>query len=218
MREVMDQSKQIESDQFQYSADWIKKLESLEHWQQYWKQLSYFQQFITQADNVLEIGVGSGFTASYLRSKGFNVTTLDIDKSKKPDIIQNIALDPISGQYEIVSAFEVLEHIPEKYLSPILKNFHAIGAKHVLLSLPEYFPTFIRMEGRLPLIKNFSIRIKRPKFLPKPILTKHHHWEVNYDLSVTSEQLIHQFNLAGYQVENSELFMDKHYFVLTRIN
>lgn len=208
----------MDSNEFQYSADWINKLEPLEHWQQYWKQISYFQKFLNENDTVLEIGVGSGFTAAYLRSRGFNVTTMDIDESKNPDIVQNIALAPITGKYQIVSAFEVLEHIPENYLPVILRNIHSTGANYTLLSLPEYFPTFIRIEGRLPLFKSFSIKIKRPKFLPKPILTKHHHWEVNYSKSVAFEQLKHEFQLAGFKVMYTELYMDKHFFVLKRLD
>ena len=216
--EGMSQAGQVDSSEFQYSAEWINKLETVEHWQQYWKQISFFQKALSENDTVLEIGVGSGFTASYLRSMGFTVTTLDIDESKNPGIVQNIALDPIAGQYHVVSAFEVLEHIPEKYLPAILRNIHATGAKYFLLSLPEYFPIFIRFEGRLSIIKDFSIRIKRPKFLPNPILTKHHHWEVNSSKSVATDQLKQQFQQAGFKVLEAELFMDKHFFILKRID
>lgn len=33
------------------------------------------------------IGIGNGFVSRYLRDRGVNVTTLDIDKDLKPDVV-----------------------------------------------------------------------------------------------------------------------------------
>ena len=59
--------------------------------------------------HVLEIGVGSGFTANYLRSRGVQVTTLDIDHEKEPDSFLKFheKVDkPITTDY--VNMFEAL--------------------------------------------------------------------------------------------------------------
>ena len=67
-----------------YNSAWTKKLESLEHWNYYWHQQKIMQNFVLyRGEDFLEIGVGSGFSANYCRSKGAKVTTLDIDQEKK---------------------------------------------------------------------------------------------------------------------------------------
>ena len=76
--------------EYKYSAEWIYDLESEEHWRLYWNQQKLMQNKVSSGDNVLEIGVGSGFTANYLKSKSINVKTLDIDRGKKPDIVANL--------------------------------------------------------------------------------------------------------------------------------
>lgn len=35
---------------------------------------------------LLEVGIGNGFVSRYLRDRGVNVITLDIDKELKPDV------------------------------------------------------------------------------------------------------------------------------------
>lgn len=76
--------------EYKYSAEWIYDLESEEHWRLYWTQQKLMQGKVSLGDNVLEIGVGSGFTANYLKAKGVNIKTLDIDKGKESDIVANL--------------------------------------------------------------------------------------------------------------------------------
>jgi 16S rRNA A1518/A1519 N6-dimethyltransferase RsmA/KsgA/DIM1 with predicted DNA glycosylase/AP lyase activity len=73
------------------SSEWTKKLEKEFHWQLYWRQQNVMNNLIQPGDHLLEIGPGSGFTTNYLRSKGIQVTTLDLNPDKKPDIVANIA-------------------------------------------------------------------------------------------------------------------------------
>ena len=65
----------IEGVEYKYSAEWIYDLESEEHWRLYWNQQKLMQNKVSSGDNVLEIAVGSGFTANYLKSKSINVKT-----------------------------------------------------------------------------------------------------------------------------------------------
>ena len=81
---------------YRYSTSWIYKLETEQHWRLYWHQQKLMEGKVKPGDSVLEIGVGTGFTANYLRSKGVNVTTLDIDADKKPDIVANIVTYKLS--------------------------------------------------------------------------------------------------------------------------
>ena len=88
--------------EFNYDAVWTKKLESKEHWLLYWKQQWLLTKYLRQKDTILEIGVGSGFTANYLRNKNYTVTTLDIDNKKKPDIVANIVDYKLKTNYDFI--------------------------------------------------------------------------------------------------------------------
>ena len=57
-------------------------MEEEEHWRLYWNQQKIAESKIQAGDRVLEIGLGTGFTANYLRGRGVRVTTLDIDAEK----------------------------------------------------------------------------------------------------------------------------------------
>ena len=69
----------VDGVEYRYSSDWVHKLESEEHWRSYWQQLKLALPELEEGDTILEIGPGSGFVTNYLRSKGYKVTTLDID-------------------------------------------------------------------------------------------------------------------------------------------
>ena len=66
--------------QRKYSSDWINKLETREHWLSYWHQIKLMKGHIKPNDSLIEIGIGSGFTSNYLRSKNINALTVDVDR------------------------------------------------------------------------------------------------------------------------------------------
>ena len=92
---------------YNYSSDWIYKLENELHWMYYWKQQEQLSQILHPGESILEIGVGSGFTSNYLKAKGYRVTTIDIDEEKKPDIVANIVTHNFADKFDHVIAFEV---------------------------------------------------------------------------------------------------------------
>ena len=53
-----------------FSSKWINQLESEEHWLSYWYQLKLMSKEVKPNDNLIEIGIGTGFTSNYLISKG----------------------------------------------------------------------------------------------------------------------------------------------------
>ena len=94
-----------------YSSNWIHKLETREHWLSYWHQLKLMEGHVEQKDSLVEIGIGSGFTSNYLRSKKVEVLTIDIDKEKSPDIVSDAASFKPDKNYDHFCAFEVFEHM-----------------------------------------------------------------------------------------------------------
>ncbi len=119
--------------EYQYSTDWVHQLESEQHWRLYWQQQNLMDGYIAEDDHLLEIGVGTGFTANYLRAKNLTVTTADIDKGKNPGIVTNIVSYDFPDSYDSVLAFEVFEHIPFSEFASLLPRLH--GAVRSTFSL-----------------------------------------------------------------------------------
>jgi len=97
---------------FYYESEWIHKLETKEHWNSYWIQQKLIEEFVHKDENLLEIGVGSGFCSNYLKSRGFSITTLDIDKDKKPIRKTGKYFSPEKRKYRIKKEKKSINLIP----------------------------------------------------------------------------------------------------------
>jgi len=162
---------------YTYASEWIHKLENFLHWTYYWHQADLIRSKIKEGDRILEIGVGTKFTANYLRSKGFEVVTMDIDPDKKPDIVGNIVEDELKEDFDYVLAFEVFEHIPFDDFKQVLGKLGRICRKGLLISLPRNEKQWLKLTAELPGKKTYGFRIAT---LRKKIISEHHHWEVDF--------------------------------------
>lgn len=78
--------------------------------------------------------------------------------------------------YDVVCAFQVLEHLPYEQFNLALHELARVSRKHVLLSLPHFGPSF-RIFIKIPLFPELRYAFK----FPYPI--KHnwngqHYWEI----------------------------------------
>ena len=73
-------------------------------------------------DALIEIGIGSGFTSNYLRSKNINVLTVDIDEQKLPDVVSDATKFIPDKNYDHFCAFEVFEHMKFDEMNIVLKT------------------------------------------------------------------------------------------------
>lgn len=195
---------------YRYSSDWIHELESELHWRYYWFQQHLMQKRIKPGDQVLEIGPGTHFTANYLQSKGVEVTTVDIDAEKKPDIVANIVSWEWPQSWDHILAFEVLEHIPfikVKQLLEIMKN-HA--RKNLFISVPVSEYRLFRCEWSLPLIGRHVLDLTIPR---KRILAMHHFWEMGL-FNRSKKELESLLQQSGYTIAESKKVWSLHYWVL----
>lgn len=129
--------------------------------------------------DILEIGIGNGFTSTFLRMAGYDVTTADINGDLKPDYVAPLGDLPglVDGrEFGLVACCEVLEHMPWEEFE------HSIAAMRKLspnlyLTLPNY-AKFVGFSGYLdiPRIRRL-FNIGMWLNLPRKI-TPEHFWEV----------------------------------------
>jgi len=161
--------------EYKYSAEWIYDLESEEHWRLYWNQQKLMQNKVSSGDNVLEIGVGSGFTANYLKSKSINVKTLDIDRGKKSDIVANLVEYQFQINYDHVLAFEVFEHIPFVEFKGVVEKISNVCKKYIFLSVPRNEKVWLQFDFQLPIIGKKEFRFVT---LKGKVAEPAHFWEI----------------------------------------
>ena len=163
---------------YSYNSRWISKLEGESRWRMYWQQQQLMDGLIAPGDELLEIGPGNGFTSNYLRSRGFAVTTLDIDEGKRPDIVANIVKYDFPTACDAILAFEVFEHIPYEEFEKVVPRLAAAARGHVFLSLPRNelvpFRISLKLGGRR---REHTFERRR---LEGMIRETHHFWELDH--------------------------------------
>ena len=187
----------VDDVEYKYGAEWTKVLEERHHWEFYWYQQKLMEGFVTPGqDQVLELGVGSGFAANYCRSRGLDVTTLDIDEEKKPDIVANVVTYDFERKYDHLMAFEILEHIPYDQFERIIRKIPEFISGYAFISLPRNERVVFNLNLRLPKFRPVSYQWR---ILKKNITCKAHHWELDYG-EYTNRRVESLFTDAGLRV------------------
>jgi methionine biosynthesis protein MetW len=126
---------------------------------------------IDDGASLLDVGCGTGGFLQQVRKARPNVHCKGIDFSERAiEIVRSlgfdaekgdVAIDPIVGQFDFVSCFEVLEHIPDAEAA--LGRLKAAFRKKLLLSVPNvgYWLCRVRLMfvGRSPLT-NCQLHVK----------------------------------------------------------
>jgi hypothetical protein len=94
-------------------------------------------------DKVLEIGPGESFVADYLRSLGITYDTLDSAPETNPTILKDLRdwdpeLSGTVGEYDMVAAFQILEHTPYCEFSANINKLASATNKYLFVSLPYH--------------------------------------------------------------------------------
>lgn len=150
----------------------------------YWHQINEVMSL--KPKKVLEMGIGNGFVARYLKEKGLDVITLDVVQELKPDATGSVLSIPFASEsFDIATCFEVLEHLPYSDFKKALEEIRRVSKKHVILSLPDHTSVY-RFDIELPRIKPIKKLIPHP--FPRPAPHKYdgvHYWIIgrtNYPL------------------------------------
>ena len=104
---------------------------------------SHYMQMVTIQNlgvkSVLEIGPGENFSVNYMSSLGIQYDTMDIIEESQPTILGKLEdLDELKykSTYDLVCAFQMLEHSPYDNFVPNLNKMALMAKKYVFISLP----------------------------------------------------------------------------------
>lgn len=142
-------------------------------------------QLLGGSRTVLIVGPGQGLEVQVLRWRGYDVTTLDIDPVFKPDHVGSVhQMDMfVDGQFDVVIASHVLEHLAVPYLDPALREIARVG-RYALIYLPVHgrhlqlraIPGFKDLD--LSLIFDVRNPLARPDGVIPRYMAGQHFWEV----------------------------------------
>lgn len=179
-----------------------KTYDSKKRFCSYWHQIDEIMDLNHR--RVLEIGVGSGFTARYLKAKGVSVVTIDIEKVLRPDITADIIHLPFKdSSFDIVACFELLEHLPYEDFTRCLSEISRVTNRRAVLSLPDAGRIF-RYLFELPFTVNAIKGIITMPRLKKLVhqFDGYHYWEIakaGYPL----KRIMKDIDGAGFRIEKN---------------
>ncbi len=170
--------------------------------------ISYFYQVDLSGDldpkRILEIGKGNGFFSDYMKKLGYSVTTCDFDANLKPDVVADVRQLPFKdGEFDLVTAFEILEHIPFEDLPKALTALSRVTSRHAVISLP-YKSTGIEATFRFPGVRTLFRKLFLNLFIRIPLkfggikVSGQHYWEIdawNYRLPKVRAEIAKHFNI-----------------------
>ena len=186
----------------QYSSKWTEKIGSRMLWNFYWMQQNIMEPFIQKKHALIEMGVGSGFCSNYLKSRGFNIQTIDIDADKKPDIVCDATNWKPKEACDGFLAFQVFEHMPFEIFEKTIQNVSKAKIEYLYVSVPHNLMSKrVLFRGNVYLAKlgNFDLDIRWPFWGKAPISSQMHLWELG-DENVTLQNYYDVYLRAGYKM------------------
>lgn len=185
-----------------------KKYNGLERFISYFYQIDLvtglrnMKEYESTKFDILEIGVGNRIVSDYLRRIGYGVTTVDIDPGLEPNYVADVRALPFEdSSFEVVTAFEVLEHLPWDDFERALLELKRVSRKYVIISLP-YRSTAFEFVFKFPGARTLFQKAFIDLFLRIPLrfggvkTSGQHYWEIdgyNYRLGKVKKILKDHF-------------------------
>lgn len=140
----------------------------------------------TRAATILFIGIGDGMVPDFLKKDPrYQVTTFDFDARLAPDVVGDIRALPFPDRsFDLVCAFEVLEHIPFDDAKGALAEIARV-ARTAAVSLPHR-QTGFDVAFKFPFIRTLTSRnvlsfsLLVPVRFPGFAVSGQHYWEIDW--------------------------------------
>lgn len=176
----------------------------------YWHQIREVLQH--SPESVLEVGVGSGFVSKYLRDHGVTLTTIDIESDLGADLVGDARDLPFGDKsFDVVTAYEVLEHMPFGDSLIALREMKRVARDVVIISVPDATRSAC-IQFPIPGIMHVRMMVTIPRLFPKKhVRTKSgHEWEIGkkgYKLSFVKSEIARQ----GFEIEKTYRVFENSY-------
>ncbi len=207
------QTIQVEPDTY-FSQDYDSKGRFCSYWHQIQECISL------KPEKMLEIGIGNGFVSKYLRERGLNIVTLDIDMRLKPDVVGTILDLPFGDEsFDVVLCCEVIEHLPFDDLKKALSEIFRVSKSYAVLSTRDVSRVY-RFIVMVPLIGEMKKLVPLPE-LRKPahiIFDGQHYWEIG-KAGYPLRRITKEMQKAGFQVVRTYRVFEKYrhrFFILKK--
>lgn len=196
--------KQVRKDHYNFHS-YMKKT----RWSSIWHQLDEVSKLSPKS--TLEIGPGPGIFKVNAKMIGLDVETVDLDSELKPDHVASVTELPFSDcSYDLVCAFQMLEHLPFEKSLVAFSEICRTSKKHIIISLPNASYTY-NWRIQLPLIGPFWMHIPKPSFKREiHSFDGEHYWELNkkdYSEKYVLKKLLDECKglklLKNYRVEDN---------------
>ena len=146
-------------------------------WLSLWKQVDLILNY--SGREILEVGPGNGVLQKVLGCYGCNVSTMDIDSKSNPTIVGSITdFDFTENSFDIICAFQVLEHIPYDGFLYAVENLVRGSANCAIFSIPNCRNSYC-YSIKIPFLAQFNFFIDVPFHKPVPhVFDGEHYWEL----------------------------------------
>ena len=170
--------------------------------------IAYYYQFSSILDlkpkTVLEVGSGSNITAELLRKSGIEVSVSDIDKQVNPDIVSDVRdIKAPDNNYDVVAAFQILEHIPFDELDKALSELSRVSKKYAVISVP-YKSTGFEFVLMIPFMRTL---------FKKDFLDFHIRWPLKFHGFEKSGQHYWEIDSKDFKLKKVRKELEKHFTI-----
>jgi ubiquinone/menaquinone biosynthesis C-methylase UbiE len=169
----MNQQKQVDKSQYEFDSYMRKP-----RWNSIWHQVDEIMEL--QPKKVLEIGPGPGLFKHLCALYGLEIETLDVDPDLKPDYVASATALPFSDRaYDVICAFQMLEHLPYQLALQAFQEMVRVSEKHVVISLPDAKKQW-RYCFHIPKFGAYDFLVSRPSWKRiAHVFDGEHYWEIN---------------------------------------